>query len=153
MGEIRFRTELQPRGPAAAVVLDDEQVAIVGEGAKRFPVVATVQGHTWRTTVTRMGGEYLLGLNRAVREAAGAEAGDVVDVVLALDTAPREVDVPEDLAAALAVETGARERFDAMAVSHRKEYVRWITEAKRDETRQRRISQAVEMIQAGRTRS
>ena len=67
MGAIQIRTTLQPRGPAAAVVLDDAQVAAVGEGAKRFPVVATVNGYAWRTSVARMGGEFLLGLNKAVR--------------------------------------------------------------------------------------
>jgi hypothetical protein len=79
---------LVPRGPAAAIVLEAEQVATVGEGAKRFSVVATVNDHTWRTTVTRMRGEFLVGLNRAVRQAAGVEAGDTVVVNLALHTAP-----------------------------------------------------------------
>src|SRR3954453_15863268 len=102
MGALTFTATLVPRGPAAAVVLDDGQVAAVGEGAKRFPVAATVNGYTWRTTVTRVGGEFLVGLNRAVRQEAGAEAGDTVEVVLELDTAPREVEVPEALAAALA---------------------------------------------------
>src|SRR3954468_14646435 len=153
MGEIRFRTQLQARGPAAAVVLDDAQVAAVGEGAKRFPVVATVNGYTWRTSVARMGGESLLGLNRQVREAAGVAAGDTVDVVLLLDREPREVDVPDDLAAALAADAEAKAIFDALAFTHRKEYARWITEAKRDDTRQRRLSQAIEMIRAGKTRS
>jgi hypothetical protein len=153
MGEIRFRTQLQPRGPAAAVVLDDTQVAAVGEGAKRFPVVATVNGYTWRTSVARMGGESLVGLNRQVRETAGVAAGDTVDVVLVLDREPREVDVPDDLAAALAADAQAKATFDAMAFTHRKEYARWIAEAKRDDTRQRRLSQAIEMIRAGKTRS
>src|SRR4029077_8765946 len=98
MGDIRFKAQLQRRGPAAAVVLDDAQVAAVGEGAKRFPVLATVNGHTWRTSVTRMGGEFLLGLNREVRQSAGVEAGDVVDVALELDHAERDVEVPELLA-------------------------------------------------------
>jgi hypothetical protein len=153
MGEIRFRTELQKRGPAAAVVLDDEQVATVGEGAKRFPVVATVNDYTWRTSVARMGGEFLVGLNREVREGAGVGAGDKVDVTLALDTKPREVDVPEDLAAALAAEPKVKERFDALAFTHRKEFARWVAEAKREDTRQRRIAQALDMIRAGKTRS
>src|SRR3954469_19540617 len=112
MGEIRFRTQLQARGPAAAVVLEDTQVAAVGEGAKRFPVVATVNGYTWRTTVTRMGGEFLVGLNLAVREGAGVEAGDRVDVELELDTEPREVEVPEALSAALAGDQKAEAAFN-----------------------------------------
>src|SRR5437764_3608697 len=140
------------RGPAAAVVLDDEQVAAVGEGAKRFPVVATVEGYTWRTTVTRMRGEFLLGLNATVREGAGVEAGDTVAVELELDTAPREVDIPDALAAALDGDPAARAAFDALSYTHRKEYARWVEEAKREETRQRRVSQALQMLKEGKTR-
>jgi antitoxin component of MazEF toxin-antitoxin module len=153
MGKIQFSAQLQARGPAAAVVLDDAQVAAVGEGAKRFPVAATVNGYTWRTSVARMGGEFLVGLPREVRQGAGAEAGDQVDVILELDTAPREVDVPADLAAALAADPPVKAAFDAMAFTHRKEYARWVAEAKREETRQRRVQQALEMIRSGKTRS
>ena len=153
MGRLQFSTRLQARGPAAAVVLDDDQVAAVGEGARRFPVVATVNGYTWRTSVARMAGEFLVGLPREVREGAGVQAGDGVEVVLELDTAPREVEVPPALAAALAADPQAKAVFDGMAFTHRKEYARWIAEAKRDETRERRVQQAVEMIRARKTRS
>src|SRR5215469_13556811 len=104
MGRIEFRAPLQPRGPAAAVVLDDGQVAEVGQGAKRFPVIATVNGYTWRTSVARMGGEFLVGLSREVRQGAGVEAGDEVDVTIELDSAPRDVEVPEALAESLAAD-------------------------------------------------
>ena len=153
MGRIEFQARLQTRGPAAAVVLDDAQVVAVGEGAKRFPVVATVNGFTWRTTVTRMGGEFLLGLNREVRQGAEVAAGDLVNVVVELDAAPREVEVPEALATALAEDPDAKAAFDGMAFTHRKEYARWVAEAKLEETRQRRVHQALEMIRSGRTRS
>jgi Bacteriocin-protection, YdeI or OmpD-Associated/Domain of unknown function (DUF1905) len=153
MGGIQFRARLQPRGPAAAVVLDDAQVAAVGVGARRFPVVATVNGYTWRTSVARMGGEFLLGLSKEVRQGAGVEAGDEVEVTIELDTAPREVEVPEVLAAALAADPQARASFDRLAFSHRKEYARWVGEAKQEETRQRRVQQALEMIRAGKTRT
>lgn len=153
MGVIRFQAQLQPRGPAAAVVLDDAQVAAVGEGAKRFPVVATVNGYTWRTSVTRMKGEFLLGLNREVREGAGVQAGDDIEVTLELDEAPREVEVPGALAAALAADPQAGQVFERMAFTHRKEYARWVAEAKREETQQRRVQQALEMIRAGQARS
>jgi len=135
------------------VVLDETQVAAVGEGAKRFPVVATVNGYTWRTSVARMGGEFLLGLSREVRDGAGVQAGDEAEVTIELDEAPREVDVPADLAAALAADPQAAAAFERMAFTHRKEYARWVAEAKRDETRQRRVAQAVEMIKAGKSRS
>src|SRR5438045_362294 len=121
VGHIRLTATLEPRGPAAAVVLDAGQVAAVGEGAKRFPVVATVNGYTWRTTVARMRGEFLLGLNRDVRREAGVEAGDTVEVDLELDTAPREVEMPAPLAAALAEDSEARVAFDGLAYTHRKE--------------------------------
>src|SRR5947199_9579295 len=126
MGSVRLTATLVPRGPAAAVVLDGEQVEAVGEGAKRFPVVATVNGYTWRTTVTRMRGEFLLGLNRAVRQEAGVEAGDVVEVKLELDTAAREVEVPEALSSALAADSEARAAFDRLAYPPRQGYPRWI---------------------------
>jgi HEAT repeat protein len=151
MGSLRLTATLVPRGPAAAVVLDDEQVAVVGDGAKRFPVVATINGYSWRTTVTRMGGEFLLGLNREVRRAAGVAAGDTVDADIELDTAPREVDVPEPLATALANDAKALAAFETLSYTHRKEYARWVAEAKRDETRQRRVDQALRMLREGKS--
>lgn len=153
MGRLAFRTVLQARGPAAAVVLTDDQVATIGEGPKRFPVVATVNGHTWRTSVAKMGGEFLVGLNKEVRAAAGAEAGDEVEVELALDEAPREVEVPPALAQALAGDAVAKAAYDGMAFTHRKEYARWVAEAKKNDTRQRRVEQALAMLREGRTRS
>ncbi|HEX4059817.1 MAG TPA: YdeI/OmpD-associated family protein [Streptosporangiaceae bacterium] len=153
MGAIQFTTRLQPRGNACAVVLDDDQVAAVGDGAKRFPVVAAVNGYTWRTSVARMGGEFLVGLSREVREGAGVQSDDEVEVSLELDTAPREVEVPEALAAALADDPEAAASFGRLAFTHRKEFARWVAEAKREETRQRRVQQAIEMIRAGQTRS
>jgi Bacteriocin-protection, YdeI or OmpD-Associated/Domain of unknown function (DUF1905) len=153
MGEISFTATLQKRGPAAAVVLSDEQVAEVGEGAKRFPVRATVAGHTWRGSVARMKGEFLLGLNREVREAAGVEAGDEVAVELALDAEERTVEVPPALAAALAADPAAKALFDGLAYTHRKEFARWIAEAKKEDTRDRRVAKALEMLHAGTTLS
>ncbi len=139
MGVIRFATQLRAHGPAAAIVLNAAQVADVGEGAKRFPVVATVDGYTWRTSVARMGGEFVVGLNREVRHDAGVGAGQQVDVVLELDLAPRTVEVPDALAAALATDPRAKADFERMSFTHRKEYARWIAEAKREETTRRRV--------------
>jgi hypothetical protein len=149
VGSVRFTTTLLARGPAAAVVLDDDQVATVGEGAKRFPVRATVNGYTWRTSVARMRGEFLLALNREVREAAGVQVDDSVEVEIELDTLEREVEVPEALANALAGDAAAKAKFDNLAFTHRKEYARWIAEAKRDATRDRRVLKALEMLRDG----
>ena len=146
MGSVRFSTTLKERGPAAAVVLDDEQVQRIGEGAKRFPVAATINGYTWRTTVARMHGEFLVGLSKQVRAGACAEAGDTVDVAIELDTAPREVEVPEALASALAAEPAARAAFDALSYSHRKEYARAVADAKKPETRDRRVAETLEKL-------
>jgi uncharacterized protein YdeI (YjbR/CyaY-like superfamily) len=88
-----------------------------------------------------------------VREAAGVEAGDTVPVVLALDTEERTVEVPEDLATALAGDAEAKAAFDRLAYTHRKEFARWVGEAKKVETRERRAAQALEMLREGRTRS
>jgi len=153
MGRIQFTAQLPSRGPAVAVVLDPAQVETIGEGAKRFPVVATVYGYTWRTSVAHMGGEFLLGLNREVRQCAGAEPGDMVDVTMELDATPRQVQVPEALATALATDPKAGAGFEKLAFTHRKEYARRVAEAKREETRQRRVREALEMIRSGKTRS
>lgn len=153
VGAIRFTATVVPRGPAAAVVLDEDQVAAVGEGAKRFPVLATVNGHSWRTSVTRMHGEFLLGLSREVRAGAGVQSGDTVEVELELDGSPREVEVPDALAEALTSDPAARAAFDALAYTHRKEYAVWIADAKRDETRQARVAKALAMLREGLTRS
>jgi hypothetical protein len=153
MGEITLTGELVARGPAAAFVLDDEQVATVGEGAKRFPVVATVNGYTWRTSVARMGGEFLVGLNKEVRTGTGVQAGDTVTLELALDTQPRTVEVPPALAQALDADPAAKAAYEGLAFTHRKEYARWIAEAKREDTRARRVAKALDMLRSGQTLS
>ncbi len=134
-------------------MLDDEQVAEVGEGAKRFPVVATVAGYTWRGAVARMKGEYLLGLNRETREAAGVEAGDEVSVEIALDAEERTVEVPAELAAALKGDKTAQKAYDGLGYTHRKEFARWVGEAKKAETRESRATKALAMLHEGKTRS
>lgn len=136
-----------------AVLLHDDQVAAVGEGAKRFPVAATINGYTWRSTVVRMRGEFLLGLSKEVRAQAQVEAGDQVQVELELDLAERAVEVPPGLAEALARDSEASVAYGRLAYTHRKEFARWIEEAKREETRARRVTQALDMIRTGRTRS
>jgi hypothetical protein len=120
-------------------------------GRARPAVRVTINGHTWRSTISVYGGVSMLGINRANREAAGIAAGEVVSVLLESDDEPRTVDVPADLAEALDAAPDARAAFDAMPYTHRLEYVRWLDEAKRPETRTRRLDAAVDRIRSGQT--
>jgi hypothetical protein len=153
MGQtLQVTAVLEPRGPAGAFVLTDEQVAALGEGKKAFPVTVTVNGATLALRVARMGGENLIGLAKAARAQAGVQLGERYDVEIAADAGERTVEVPEDLAAALASEPVVGKTFEGLAYSHRKEYVRWITEAKRETTRADRVAKTIDMVREGRTR-
>lgn len=125
-----------------------EVIAALGAG-KRPPVVVHIGGHSYRSTVAAYGDVYMLPLSQARRTAAGVEAGQSVEITLELDTQPRTVDVPDDLAAALAEPPGLREAFDALSYSARKEHVRQVTTAKAAETRQRRIAKIVAGLAGG----
>lgn len=114
-------------------------------GKTRVPVKATVNGYQYRTTIAKMGGRFLMPFAKEHRDASGLAAGDAIEVTLVEDTAERTVAVPEDLAAALK-RAKLRGAFDALAYTHRKEHVRAIEEAKKPETRARRIAQAIEII-------
>jgi Bacteriocin-protection, YdeI or OmpD-Associated/Domain of unknown function (DUF1905) len=142
---------LTPMGPAGAFVLTDEQVAVLGEGKKAFPVVVTVNGAAHQLRLARMGGLNLIGLSKAARAAAGVTLGEAYDIVVALDAQPRTVQIPAELSDALEA-AGQLDRLRAMAPSHQKEYARWISEAKREQTRADRIAKAVTMIAEGQTR-
>ena len=94
-------------------------------------------------------GKHYLVVNRAIRESIGKSAGDMVTVVMGLDSAPRTVTVPNDLKKALEKNRSATDYFEAMAYSHKKTYVDWIEEAKKNETRERRILKAMDMLSEG----
>lgn len=122
--------------------------AVFGEA--RPPVEATINGVPYRSRLAVYGGHTYLGLTREIRAAAGIEAGDQVEVVLRRDDTPRKVQVPEELVAELTcAEPEVRARFDALAFTHRREYARWVGEAKKTETRARRAQRAVEMLREG----
>ncbi|BCJ47070.1 hypothetical protein GCM10010168_34100 [Actinoplanes ianthinogenes] len=143
---------LESRGPAGAFVLSDEQAAAVGDGRKAFPVRVTVNGVTLPLRLARMGGENMIGLAKAVRAQAGVQIGADYQVTIEAETAERTVETPPDLEAALAADAGARAAWDKLAYSHRKEFARWITEAKREATREQRVSKTIDMLHAGQTR-
>ena len=129
---------------ATGTPVPDEAVVALGAG-KRAPVRATVNGYTYRTTLAVMRGTSMLSLSAEHRNAAGLTAGDAVDVTLEIDSEPRTVEVPADLATALA-EHGVRGDFDALSNSARKEHVRQVESAKAQETRDRRIAGIIEKL-------
>ena len=143
---MRFRAVVELGGKTATgFEVPPEVVEALGSG-KRPAVRVTVGGHTYRSTVATMGGRFLLPLSAENRTAAGVASGDEVDVDVELDTEPRVVEVPPDLAAALDADPAAKAAFDALSYSHRRRHVLAIDEAKTDATRQRRIAKAVEML-------
>ncbi|MFS0894318.1 YdeI/OmpD-associated family protein [Microbacterium sp. 179-I 3D3 NHS] len=147
MSELRLHTTLIGRGPAAAIVLTDEQVAAFGAG-KTFPVAVTIGDRTARLRLARMGGENLIGFNKAVRADLGVEIDQEVDAVIRVDAAERTVDVPPPLAAALDADPALRAAFDALSYSVRKEHARQVADAKQDATRDRRIAKIVDSLRS-----
>ena len=145
----RFTVELERTGKTATMFRIPFEVE-EAFGRARPPVKVTIRGHTWRTTPGVYGGVGLVVVNRAVKAATGVDAPNRVDVEMELDTQPRRVRVPSDLARALAGLPGGKEAFAQLSFTHRREYVEWVKDAKRPETRMRRIEQTVERVRAGR---
>jgi hypothetical protein len=142
---MRFTATLELAGKTATGLEVPPEVIEALGGGKRPAVVVTIGRHSWRTTVMPYSGRVLLGVSAENRAAAGVQAGDVLDVHIEIDTAPREVDVPGDLAQAIAA-AGLQERWDKLSYTHRKEHVRAVEEAKKTETRERRIAKALAML-------
>ena len=147
---MRFRAEVQLAGKTATgIVVPAEIVEGLAAGG-RPPVRVTVAGHTYRTTVATRGGEFKLPLSAENRAAAGVSAGDEVDVGIELDPQPREVTVPPDFVEALAADEAAKRFFEGLSYSQKQWFVIGIEQAKKPETRQRRIVKAVTRLREGR---
>ncbi|HKT57405.1 MAG TPA: YdeI/OmpD-associated family protein [Microbacterium sp.] len=142
---LRIRTLLEPHGPATAIELTDAQVAELG-GGKRAAVRVTVGDRSLALRLGVMGGRNLIGLSKAARADLGVDIGDTVDALVELDTQERTVEVPDDLAAALDADPAVRAAFDALAYTPRKEHARAVAEAKRADTRERRIAAIVAQL-------
>lgn len=142
---MRFETELLLTGERnTGIEVPAELIEALGAG-KRPPVVVTVNGFEYRSTIAPMGGKFLIPFSSDKRAATGLGGGDAIVVDLELDTAPRTVEPPDDFAAALDA-AGARDAWDRLAPSHKKAHVTAIEQAKAAETRQRRIDKAVAQI-------
>ena len=146
-----FDAELERVGKTSAklrVPVDLKEIF----GRARPPLKVTVEGHTWRTTPGGSGAVADICLNKDVRSAAGVDAGDRVRVTMELDTEPRTVAVPADLRSALEADPKAKAAFADLSFTHGREYVEWIEEAKRPETRARRIAGTVDGVRQGKHR-
>ncbi|WP_142059802.1 YdeI/OmpD-associated family protein [Pseudarthrobacter sp. B4EP4b] len=145
---MKFTTTIQGSGNKTGIEVPDEVLAALDAG-KRPPVVVTINGRSYRSSIAVMGGQNLISLSAANREFVGVSAGDTVDVVIELDTQPRVVEVPEDLAAAMAAEPAALQFYATLSYSAQRRYVEPLAEAKTPETRSRRIAKVVADLKAG----
>jgi hypothetical protein len=140
---MRFRTTILQAGKTATgIEVPPDVVESLGAG-KRAKIRVSINGYTYRSSVAPLGGVFMVGVSAEVRDAAHVAGGDKVDVDIELDTEPRVLAIPADLAAALDAEPGARQRFDALSFSNQQRLVLPIEEAKTPETRQRRIDKAI----------
>jgi hypothetical protein len=137
------------RGGAFVEVPFDAEEAF---GSKRPKVKATIEGIPYRGTLVRMGSEcHMLLILKSIREQVGKTFGDDVTIIVESDTEPRVVGIPADLKQAFEADPDAKTFFDKLSYTHQREYVSWIEEAKKDETRQRRIAKTVEMLKQKKT--
>ena len=140
---MKLRLELKGGGGnTAGFVVPDEVVEELG-GGRKPKVVVTIGSHTWRSSIANMGGQFMLGVSIANRDAAGVAAGQTLDLDVELDTAPRTVEVPDDLAAELAEDTDARSTWERWSFTRQNEAARLLTEAKKPETRARRLAKVL----------
>lgn len=147
--KLQFRAVIKNAGGGGAYVeipFDVEQVF----GKKRVKVVALIEGQPYRGTLVRMGSSnHMLPVLKEIRQKIAKGFGDEISVELEEDLEPRQVELPADLQQALESDPAAREQFDKLSYTHRKEYVRWVLEAKRPETRQGRLRRTLEMLRQG----
>jgi hypothetical protein len=148
---VTFETILSASGNNTGIAVPEDVIKQLGMG-KRPPVMVNVNGYEYRSTVAVMGGRHLIGLSAAVRAATGLKGGDPIRVTLKVADTPREVDVPDDFAAALEAEEPARRFFDELSNSMQRYHVDNINAAKAPETRRRRIDKAVGLFLEGKQR-
>ncbi len=146
MDVVKFSTTMFQMGNNTGIEVPAEVVAALDAG-KRPPVVVNVNGYEYRSTVAPTGGKYLLPFSADRRQESGIQGGDAIDVKLTLDTAPRTVDIPDDLQSALNSSGTAAAAWDKLSYTHRKEHVRSVLDAKKAETRARRIAAVVAKLE------
>jgi hypothetical protein len=147
---MKFRTTILQGGWTATGIRVPDDVMTALASGKKPPVRVTINGHTYRSTVATVDGQPMVGLSAENRAATGAAGGDTVDVEIELDTAPREVAVPPELAQALAGDADAKRSFDSLSNSQKSWHTLAIAGAKTDETRRRRLEKSMDMLREGR---
>ncbi len=146
---MKFTANIDLNGKTATgIEVPPEVVDALGSG-KKPSVAVSINGYTYRSTIATMGGRFLIPVSGDVRKNAGVAAGDRVEVGLELDSAPREVVVPDDLQRALDADPAAKTFFDGLSYSNKRRVVMPIEEAKTEETRQRRIEKSVDKLREG----
>jgi len=146
---IRFKTTLEPaRGGGAVARIPEDQVAPLG-GRKQMRVLGTANGVAFKSSTMPYRGAFYLGVHKATREAAGIGFGEPVEIELTRDTSPRVLALPQELEAAFEAEPALGERFASLSFSRRREMAEPIGEAKRPETRARRLEDALTRLREG----
>jgi hypothetical protein len=143
----RHRVEIEKHPDNASLFFDVPFDPKVELGKVRAPVVVTINGFTFRTTIASMGGRTFIGLNRDNRAGTGLKGGETVSVTIALDTEPRVVKPPADLLKALAKNKPAKRAWDELSHTHRREHVEALEQAKKPETRARRLAKILELLE------
>lgn len=133
---------------ATGIQVPDAIVDQLGAG-KRPPVRVSIGSYTYRTTVAPMGGQFWIPVSAEIRAGAGINAGDELDVEIENDTEPREVVVPEDLLAALEADPAAKQAFEKLSYSNKRQHVLSVEDAKTPETRQRRVEKVITTLRGG----
>jgi len=149
MRKYSFRVKIEPGGGGGAYILFPFDVEKEFGTSGKVPVKARFNGIPYAGSLIQYGHPlHMLGVPKAIREKAGVGVGDTVEMELWKDEAPRTIDVPASLRQAMK-RARVRPVFDALSATHRREYCRWITEAKKEETRLNRLEKAVEMLKQG----
>jgi hypothetical protein len=145
---MRFRAKVLLAGKTATGVEVPAKVVDALGSTKRPLVSVTINGYTYRSAIAPMGGVYMLGISEEVRNAAHVKAGDTVDVDLELDTKPRDVEVPLELAKALAKDAKAKKYFESLSYSGKYRLAAPIANGKSAETRERNLAKAMQELKA-----
>ena len=151
MPALHFDGRLESDQGACFIRVPPVVVMALGD-RKRLPLKVTINGYPYRTTVAVYGGKSYLGVRREFREAAGVAAGDQLAVVLEIDAELRTVDLPDALRSALEADAASAAAFEKLSYTRKKEFIQWVTGAKRLETQRRRMEQAMAMLRGRRWR-